>query len=88
MLHEHVWGRKDDEIVDERPPVELSFHPRHHDCLHLLDRLRVILEPERLMLIVDQALPAPDGETDLLPERHRSVMVLVRPVLYHLSGFE
>ena len=88
VLHKQVGSCEDDEIVDKRPPVELSLHPRHHDRLHLPYRLRIVLEPERLMLVMDQALPAPDGEANLLPERDRMVMVLMLPVLYLLAGLK
>ena len=44
---------EDDEIVDERPPVELLFDARHHNCLDFSDRICIVFESESLMLVMN-----------------------------------
>ena len=53
VLQEQVWGCKYDEIVDQRPPVELLFDSWHHDCLDFSNRISIVFESESLMLVMN-----------------------------------
>ena len=50
---EEVGHDEDYDIVDDSPDVELSLHTRHHIILNSIDRERVILETERLVLVMN-----------------------------------
>ena len=54
----------------------MSLDPGHQPHLDSLQRLGIVLESERLVLVVDEHLPEPDDEDDLLPERDVLVMAM------------
>ena len=67
VLQEQVRGREYDEIVDERPPIELLFNAWHHFCLDFSNRISIVFESESLMFVMYQGLPAPNWEANFLP---------------------
>lgn len=64
------------DVVDETVEVEVSRHRRHEFVFDHVQCVRAILEAERLVLIVHEALPAHDAADDLLPEWQMLVLMV------------
>ena len=86
MFDQNDWHDEDDEIVDERPEVQHLLNTGHDQFFNFLDLLRIVLESESLVLIMDQGLPAPDWEDDFLPAGNGHMVMLMVVVLQNLSN--
>ena len=78
MLDGDVGKCQHDDVINDRPVVQVPFYAWHQVLLDPADGLCVVLEAESFMLVVDERLPKPDREADFLPAWYAMVMVRVR----------
>ena len=55
-----------DNVINEAIKVQDVGHPIHQLILDKVQRLSVIFETESLVLVLDERLPAPEGEAKFL----------------------
>ena len=77
VFDKEVWGKECEEVVDNRPKVKMQFGHWHEFIFNSFNRFSIVLKAESLVLVMDQGLPAPDWEADLLPARNMKVMVFM-----------
>ena len=63
------WESKHDGEVEDSRNIQNDSNLLHHAILHFIQLLRVISKPESLVLRMNEGLPYPDREDDLLPDR-------------------
>ena len=87
VLDGNVRKDQSDDIVGYRPKVKLLLDPRHQLELDAFNGDGIVLESERLMLGVDEGLPEPGQNDDLLPEGDvRVVVMIVTKLVVDLSS--
>ena len=59
LRHSSVRDHQDHKIVGNRPPIQVTFDSGHQPEFNALKSLRIVLESEGLMLVVNKSLPKP-----------------------------